>query len=242
MLTAVLISACADLNGFIASSDAGQGGVPDAARGSEATTRSDAKAIADAKPRVDVADAKGGDTRDTNPHDGSTTRADSGRDASGDVSTGHDARPSDSQATGHDAGDTGASCSGGGQSCSSASECGTPPPCMVARCTNHCCTTAQAPVESSCGATQNLVCTASGQCVECLSPDNCPATGTKCLAPTCSSQNVCGTTPTAVNTACTDNGGHVCSGAGACVQCTPTDTAACPALQGCNATGQCVLL
>ncbi len=59
------------------------------------------------------------------------------------------------------------------------------------------------------------------KCLECVSPANCPATGTTCTIATCLG-NVCGTTPAGAGTACGTNG--VCNGAGVCGTCVPTAT------------------
>jgi hypothetical protein len=57
-----------------------------------------------------------------------------------------------------------------------------------------------------------------GMCVECNAPTDCTAPSTACLTSTCVN-NTCGTTDTAANASCKDNGGTVCDGAGKCVAC-----------------------
>ncbi|AKU95723.1 Tryptophan synthase alpha chain [Labilithrix luteola] len=60
----------------------------------------------------------------------------------------------------------------------------------------------------------------------CASPGDCPAPQTACKTSTCS-DSTCGTANAANTTACTDNGGRICDGAGNCVQC--NQAADCPA-------------
>ncbi|MEW5852171.1 MAG: hypothetical protein AB2A00_25505 [Myxococcota bacterium] len=55
---------------------------------------------------------------------------------------------------------------------------------------------------------------------------DCPATGTACVVAVCSAGQ-CATNPAAAHTTCSDNGGTVCDGSGACVAC--RDAADCPA-------------
>lgn len=77
--------------------------------------------------------------------------------------------------------------------------------------------------------------------VACGSPTDCPATPT-CVTRTCTS-SCCGTTFAAVGTACTEDGGAFCNGAGQCVGCNqPSDCTAPSTLcmqRGCS-TNNCV--
>lgn len=62
--------------------------------------------------------------------------------------------------------------------------------------------------------------------VGCTSPADCTAPLTACKSSTCS-DGACGTANAAITTACTDNGGRVCDGAGNCVKC--NQATECPA-------------
>jgi hypothetical protein len=53
---------------------------------------------------------------------------------------------------------------------------------------------------------------------ECTSPTQCPGTDTTCEQRACTN-GTCGMTAAAPGTACTEDGGNVCDGAGSCVEC-----------------------
>ncbi len=55
----------------------------------------------------------------------------------------------------------------------------------------------------------------------CSLPSQCPGTGTKCVTATCTG-GCCGTTDSAPETVCTDNGGAFCDSMGNCVACVAT--------------------
>jgi hypothetical protein len=62
------------------------------------------------------------------------------------------------------------------------------------------------------------------KCVECLMASDCPAQTTSCKVDVCKvATHTCGTTNRALGTACKDDGGTVCDGAGACVSTHCTD-------------------
>jgi hypothetical protein len=63
-----------------------------------------------------------------------------------------------------------------------------------------------------------LVCSAAGNCVQCNLATDCPTPLSKCLVAACTG-NSCKPTNAAQGTMCNDNGGAVCNGKGACVQC-----------------------
>ncbi len=60
----------------------------------------------------------------------------------------------------------------------------------------------------------------------CLAAADCPAQQTVCKTNTCTG-NTCGTQNAPTTTVCSDNGGRICDGSGACVQCNAA--ADCPA-------------
>jgi hypothetical protein len=121
--------------------------------------------------------------------------ASGGMDAKGKADTGVDAPPAASCTDGvMDGTETGVDC-GGGQ----CPACGNGQTCLV---------------PSDCAST---VCS-SGACVECTAPTDCAAQASLCLVNTCTA-TTCGTTNAATGTACTDNGGTVCSASGTCVAC-----------------------
>jgi hypothetical protein len=100
--------------------------------------------------------------------------------------------------------------------------------CAVPSCNTatHKCEVTDAPMGTSCSNASGMVCDGSGYCVGCDVNSDCPATGTACAAASCNvASQVCELVEAPMGTACTDNGGTVCDGAGHCV--------------GCNTGGDC---
>jgi hypothetical protein len=54
--------------------------------------------------------------------------------------------------------------------------------------------------------------------VACLAPTDCPGADTTCAFRSCTN-GACGTQLAAAGTKCTENGGNLCDGKGACVTC-----------------------
>ncbi|MBW2525460.1 MAG: hypothetical protein JRI23_14840, partial [Deltaproteobacteria bacterium] len=71
---------------------------------------------------------------------------------------------------------------------------------------------------------------------ECTSPTECPGEDTTCATRSCEG-GVCGFSYAASATACTEDGGQVCDGQGACVEC--VDEAQCTGTDVCSGN-QCV--
>jgi hypothetical protein len=78
------------------------------------------------------------------------------------------------------------------------------------------------------------MCDGSGNCVECLDPDDCDPSG-ECYDPTCGG-NSCGETPKDEGDSCAAGAGWVCDGAGSCEECTTTYDANCSASEVCRAS------
>ncbi len=73
-----------------------------------------------------------------------------------------------------------------------------------------------APIDSPCAQDGGVVCNESGQCVACNSAAQCPGEDGQCASRTCSG-NACGMGFAPSGTACDENGGSACDGAGTCV-------------------------
>ena len=96
-------------------------------------------------------------------------------------------------------------------------DCPTPTTaCAPAVCTGSACGTTKAAAGTTCTDSSGKVCDGNGACVACLGAGDCPASTTTCATPTCKS-NACGADYAAVGTGCSDHGGVVCDGKGACV-------------------------
>jgi len=76
----------------------------------------------------------------------------------------------------------------------------------------------------------------SGGMGECAAPEDCPGVDTTCQFRTCDGV-ACGTAAAPIDTACTEDGGNVCDGQGACIEC--NDVNDCAATWLCQA-GDCV--
>jgi len=94
--------------------------------------------------------------------------------------------------------------------------------CVTPQCTTTGCATANAAAGTLCTDSGGTVCNATGECVECLTPPDCPASTTVCVINTCTG-SACGTMMAARGTACTESGGVVCDGNGACTAMHCTD-------------------
>ena len=115
--------------------------------------------------------------------------------------------------------DSGRSCDGNGKcaACVVADDCARwLSACTQNTCVSSACGAVSAPAGSTCTDNGGRLCDGSGTCVECVAPTDCPAQTTVCKTNTCLA-NACGTNDAAKGTACTDNGGAVCNGAGECV-------------------------
>lgn len=76
-------------------------------------------------------------------------------------------------------------------------------------------------------------CIGNGECVQCRSADDCPASTNSCVSPVCAN-GTCGSSPKAARASCS---GGICDGVGKCVRClTASD---CTDGASCNA-GECV--
>jgi hypothetical protein len=118
--------------------------------------------------------------------------------------------------------------SGGTGGCSTAADC--PPPaneCVTATCLNNTCGTMNVPqgmaataqVEGDCMINQ---CTGTGE-VEAVEDTSDAVDDMKeCTTDTCKSDSASMHTPVNAGTACSENGGKLCSNAGACVECITT--------------------
>ncbi len=134
---------------------------------------------------------------------------------------------------------SGSVCDGKGAcvACNQASDCtASTTACKTDTCTANTCGASNAASGTACSDSGGQVCDGSGHCVACDAPTDCPAQLTLCKSNTCAA-NACGTSNATSGTACTDNGGRVCGGTGACVACNqPTD---CPAPTTACVTNTC---
>ena len=114
-----------------------------------------------------------------------------------------------------------------GQTCAQVAECPAPATaCVLATCQGGCCGTISAAKATGCKEDGGgKLCDGNGACVACLAPTDCPTPTEKCLVAACdATAHTCGTAPTAMGTACAENGGKLCDDKGACVVClAPTD-------------------
>jgi hypothetical protein len=176
---------------FSASAD--DGGMTDSPDGVDGGLRDDSGRV-----------GREGGLRDAGGRDGTTTR-DGGKplDAS---------HPKESSAP-ESGQPEGAICPAGTGTCSSPSDCPPSAECTTATCNAGCCGHTNDP-SGSCSAG---VCDGQGQCVQCVTSENCPPTENQCTAVRCDS-NVCGQVDLTPGTPCSEDGGHYCN-AGACLQC-----------------------
>lgn len=93
-----------------------------------------------------------------------------------------------------------------------------PNPCVVVGCDGGTPTKEDQPLDTVCG--EGLYCDGAGHCVGCMLDSECPGAGfdPTCAWPVCI-VGVCDVALAAAGTLCTDNGGQVCTGTGACVEC-----------------------
>lgn len=113
-------------------------------------------------------------------------------------------------------------------SCTLASDCPAPPnDCVVATCDgNNTCTTTNIMAGTACISGGGRACDGSGNCGACVVADDCARYLSACTQTTCTS-NACAALNASKGAVCNDNGGRLCDGSGACVECVvPTD---CPA-------------
>lgn len=90
--------------------------------------------------------------------------------------------------------------------------------CIVPVCDSGRCATANAVIGTPCADSGGSVCLGNGHCVACLQASSCPSQSTTCKLNVCDgTAHTCSTTNAAKGTACSDGGGIVCDGNGACV-------------------------
>ena len=94
--------------------------------------------------------------------------------------------------------------------------------CTQNACTANACGAVSAPASTGCTDNGGRLCDGAGTCVACVAPADCPAQTTVCKTNTCDG-HACGTLDAPKGTACTENGGVVCSGTGDCVPMHCTD-------------------
>lgn len=118
-------------------------------------------------------------------------------------------------------------CDGAGHcvGCALATDCASQPTvCKVNACASNTCTSNPASAGTACTDNGGKLCDGSGACVACNATSDCPTPTTVCKIAGCTG-HACGTTNAAKGTACTDGGGVVCDGNGACVATHCTDGA-----------------
>jgi hypothetical protein len=117
--------------------------------------------------------------------------------------------------------DAGSVCNGSGDcvQCNLANDCAlTGNQCTAPSCTSGVCGSNPLSTGTACNTNNGTFCDGTGLCVQCISPTDCPATGSECIARTCN-QGLCGTnnlptgtvTPTQVAHDCKQ---RECDGAG----------------------------
>jgi hypothetical protein len=125
-------------------------------------------------------------------------------------------------------------CNGHGScvSCTATTDCpAQASSCIANTCSSFTCGTSILAAGAACSDNGGTVCDGHGVCIGCLGVSDCPVPTTACVIAACTG-SACATSNAALGTACTDNGGSFCDGAGACVGCNtvsdcPTPASAC---------------
>lgn len=107
--------------------------------------------------------------------------------------------------------------------CNVAADCGEPENCHQFTCDDHVCVTVVANERTACLSETGVLCNAAGDCVECLTPDDCTSTvATECHQATCG-DGACKLQPAPELSPCSPDTPGVCDGTGACVACLTAD-------------------